>query len=124
MSLMTFDEPRSRTWTLLVISPVISSAAGMFRYSSGTSSPISDDASLATTAHSIAASTSDTILRGQLFRIQYFGDCITRPCDVRPEPQQRAAQARRLCFRMHRAAAVAGYPDPDRVLSRRHGRMR
>ena len=66
MSRITFDEPRSRTWTVLVMSPVISSCGGMLRYSSGTSSPISDDASLATAIHSIAARTSETILRSQL----------------------------------------------------------
>src|SRR2546428_25442 len=40
--LITFGEPRSRTCTVVVVSPVISIWGGILRYSSGTSNPICD----------------------------------------------------------------------------------
>src|SRR6266705_3673068 len=83
MSLMTFDDPRSRTCTILVVSPVTSSLAGMFRYSSGTSIPISEEVSVATVIQSIVARLNEMILRCQLCAIRFFEDLMfSRPHDA------------------------------------------
>ena len=66
MSLTTFGDPRRRTCTEFVVSPVISMRAGILRYSSGTSMASSDDASVATIIQSIVASTSEMSFRCQL----------------------------------------------------------
>src|SRR5207237_9124913 len=66
MSRTTFGDPRRRTCTEFVVSPVISMRGGMLRYSRATSMLSSDDASVATIIQSIVASTSEISFRCQL----------------------------------------------------------
>src|SRR5262245_40428717 len=98
----------------------------MLRYSSGTSIPISEEASVATNIHSIAARPSEISFKYQLWVTQCFKGRIlvlTQP-GAQPFQRSRTEQARPLFALAHRAGAAAMFRDRDTVPSRRHVRTR